>query len=446
MLFLTAVVFEVRASSDLPELGENSQLNIEYEYQLGRSVYKRLLDRGLIETHPLLNRYINDMGARLLSGIDNRVREYNFFIVRDDAVNAFALPGGYIGINRGLIEASQTEHQLASVMAHEIAHVRLRHGLDLLEKSRGVSSAAILATLAGLLLGGVDSQVGAAVLYGGVAGSQQSLVNFTRENEYEADRYGVELMQTAGFDARGMAEFFEILSQLSGNSELGNIEYLRTHPVSSNRVAEAQNRARNQGITVTRLEDFPLFKDFLQYVSRDHLPDQGSQYLRSLAAIQAADYQRAHQQLSGLYQQDSENIWYSIAYAETLEHLGQEDNAELVYRRLLDIFPGDYVLSMRLLRLLRLSHQNHSALVIARDLENRYPLRRQVYFELSEIYEALQRPALRLMAEAEFHSLNGNPQQAVRLYDAVLNSNDADLATESIAREKRSLLLDKLQQ
>ncbi|MEM7562489.1 MAG: tetratricopeptide repeat protein, partial [Pseudomonadota bacterium] len=206
------------------------------------------------------------------------------------------------------------------------------------------------------------------------------------------------------------------------------------------------SRARNRGVVATQLKDFPLFKDFLQYVSRDHLPDKGSLYLRSLAAIQSADYERAHRQLSDLYRSDSENIWYSIAYAETLEHLGQEDRAELVYRRLLDIFPGDYVLSMRLLRLLKLSNRNQSALVIARDLENRYPQRRQVFFQLSEIYQSLGRAALQRMAEAEFHSLNGNPQQAIRLYDAVLKSDDVDLATESIAREKRFLLLDKLQQ
>ena len=130
------------------------------------------MQKGLIETDPLLDQYINDLGFRLLAGIDNRVRDYRFFIVRDDAVNAFALPGGFIGINRGLIRKSLTQHQLASVLAHEIAHVELRHGLDLMQKGRSVSNAAVLAMLAGLLLGGVDSQVGAAVVYGSAAASQ----------------------------------------------------------------------------------------------------------------------------------------------------------------------------------------------------------------------------------------------------------------------------------
>ena len=433
----------VSGNSELPDLGENSQINIAYEYQLGGSFYRRLLAGGLVETHPLLDRYINDLGSRLLAGLENRAREYRFFIVRDDAVNAFALPGGFIGINRGLIAASRTQHQLASVMAHEIAHVRLRHGLDMMEKGQDLSSTTILAMLAGLLLGGVDSEVGAAVLYGSMAGSQQAMVNFTRENEYESDRLGVELLKTAGFDANGMAEFFEIIGKLSGNSEIGGIEYLRTHPVSANRIAEAMSRARNQGPVGDQLDDFYLFKDFLRYASSSHLPDKGSEFLRALSSIQAANFDRANLQLTTLYERNPENIWYSIAYAENLEHLKREEEAELVYRRLLDIFPGDYILSMRLLKLLKLAGRNQSALVIARDIENRFPQDQKIYFELSEIYLSLKRPALRLMAEAEFHSLNGNSRQAIKLYDEILKSDNVDLATESIAREKRLQLLDK---
>ncbi len=442
MVFLL-LCSQVFAGSELPALADNSRFSIERETRLGRSVYDRLQERGLIETHPLLDRYINDLGFRLLAGIDNRVRDYRFFIVRDDSINAFALPGGYIGINRGLIMQARTQHQLASVMAHEIAHVRLTHGLDMMEKSSELSSKAILSMLAGLLLGGVNSEVGAAVLYGGLAGTQQAMVNFTRENEYEADRIGMDLLHGAQFDPNGMVEFFGIMSKLSGSSEIGNIEYLRTHPLGSNRIAEAVNRARNLGSGANQVDNYLLFKDYLRYSSNDYLPDLGSDFLRALALIRAADYTGADNRLSELYHRDNENIWYSIAFAENLEQLGRESEAELVYRRLLDIFPGDYVLSMRLLRLLKLEDRNQSALVIARGLENRFPEDKQVYFELSEIYQSLQRPALRLMAQAEFHRITGNPRQAIKLYDQVLKSPDADLTTESKAREKRLILLQQ---
>ena len=431
------------ASTELPSLGENSTINIERETQLGRSVYEKLLARGYIETDPLLDRYINDLGFRLLAGLDNRLRDYRFFIIRDNAVNAFALPGGFIGVNRGLIMQARTQHQLASVLAHEIAHVRLRHGMDMMEKSKGLNTAAILSMLAGLLLGSVDSEVGSAVLFGGIAGTQQAMINYTRENEYEADRLGMQLMYGGQFDPNGMVEFFTIMTQLSGSSEIGNIEYLRTHPVGVNRIAEAAGRVDKNARGADQVDDYPLFKDYLQFVSSDHLPVAGSQFLRALASIQAGEYQRADALLDRLYNQDNENIWYSIAFAVNLEHLGREAEAELVYRRLLDIFPGDYILSMRLLGLLKLAGRYQSALVIARGLEIEFPENQQVYFELSEIYQALNRPALQMMAEAEFHRITGNRLQAIKLYDQVLVSPDADHATESKAREKRLLLLER---
>ena len=431
------------ANSELPSLGEDSIINIEREQNLGRSFYERLLEKGLVETQPLLDRYINDIGIRLLAGIDNRVREYRFFIVRDDAVNAFAVPGGYIGINRGLIRQARTQHQLASVIAHEIAHVRLRHGLEMMEKGRDLSNTALLATLAGILLGAtVDSQAGAAVAFGGAAGAQQSIINFTRENEYEADRVGIGLMKTAGFDPRGTVEFFEIMTGLTGTSGFANIEYLRTHPLGSNRIAEAAARAQNSPPAGQQVEDYQLFKDYLYYTSSDHLPDQGSPYLRALVSVQSGDYQRADERLGKLYDENSENIWYGIAYAENLEQLNRKAEAEKVYRHLLDIFPGDFAISMRLLKIHKRLGQGDQALEIARDLEIRFPEERQVYFELSEIYEILHKPALRLMAQAEYHRLAGNPEQAIRLYDEILRSSNVDLATESKAREKRLILLE----
>jgi len=440
-LIFTLPSFTASPSTELPSLGENSAINIERETQLGNSVYEKLLTRGYIETDPLLDRYINDLGFRLLAGLDNRMRDYRFFIIRDDAVNAFALPGGYIGVNRGLIREARTQHQLASVLAHEIAHVRLRHGMDMMEKGQGLNTAAILSMVAGLLLGTVDSEVGQAVLFGGLAGTQQAMINYTRENEYEADRIGMELMYGGQFDPKGMVEFFTIMTQLSGSSEIGNIEYLRTHPVGANRIAEAAGRVNEGARGANQVDDYPLFKDYLQFVSSDHLPDEGSQFLRALASIQAGEYQRADALLGDLYNRDNENIWYSIAFAVNLEHLRREAEAELVYRRLLDIFPGDYILSMRLLGLLKLAGRYQSALVIARSLEIDFPENQQVYFQLSEIYQALHRPALQMMAEAEFHRITGNPQQAIKLYDQVLVSADVDHATESKAREKRLLLL-----
>ena len=436
---LVLVAGVTAAASELPSLGENAAFNVARETRLGRSVYDRLLSAGVVETNPLLDRYINDLGFRLLAGVENRVREYRFFILRDDSVNAFALPGGFIGVNRGLIMQARSQHQLASVLAHEIAHVELMHGMESLQKSSELSNAALLTMLAGLVLSSVDPQAGSAVLFGGAAGSQQAMINFTRENEYEADRVGVNLMHHAQFDPAGMVEFFEIMTQLSGS---GGIEYLRTHPVNNNRVAEAMARVSSLPPGRDQVDDYSLFKDYLLFSSQDHLAEEGSEFRRALALVKKADYKVADPRLAALYESDNENIWYSVVYAENLEQLGRAKAAEEIYHHLLAIFPGDYVLSMHLLRLCKDEGRYQAALDIARQLEIDYPQERQVYFELSEIYDALGRPVLRLMAQAEFHRIAGNPKQAIRLYDQVLQTEGADPATVSRAREKRLLLLE----
>lgn len=438
-LFL--VLFSIHASSivyadgELPQLGENAVFNIEQEAAIGRQVYQQLLERGLIETHPLLDRYINDLGARLLSVVDNRVRDYRFFIVRDSSINAFALPGGYIGINVGLILRAKTQHQLASVLAHEIAHVRLRHGMKLMEKAEGVSNATILTILAGLLAGG-GSDLGAALVYGGVAGGQQAMINYTRDFEYEADRIGISLLQGADFDGRGMVEFFTLLAKASDNSSVQNIEYLRTHPVSDNRISETEARLRPFSIHLSAPDYFSLFQDYLLYIGSENQGLSGSLFRQALTKIKSGNEKSASALLKTLYQQEGDNFWYGYVYAENLEFIKQQKKAEQVYRQLLEIYPDDFIVSLNLMRLLKTTGRLDAALSIARQLENRYPRNKAVYFELVDIYQQLDESLLKMMAQADYHRLSGYPDQAIRLYGKILGSPEIDLVTESKVKEK----------
>jgi len=439
ILFLVLGMFllsPVQGSESLPLLGENASINIEQERRIGAEFYQRLLDQGVIETNPILNQYLNDLGARLLSGIENRVRDYTFFIVKDFGINAFAVPGGFIGVNIGLISHAQNQDQLASVLAHEIAHVRLTHSLQLMQKSSGVSKASMLAILAGLVLGGHNSELGSALVFGSAAGGQQAMINFTRENEYEADRLGIQLLQNGNFDTQGMVDFFKVMQRFAGSSEFQNIEYLRTHPVHTNRISEAQNRVKLVDRGLLDPDYFPMFKDYLEYFSSDRLETSGSNYRKALAQINVGKFELADRSLRQLYQQDSENIWYGYAFAENLEYLGQRHQAERVYRRLLEIFPDEFALSLRLIRLLKSEGEFESALVIARRLERGNSDNKSVYIELAEIYQKLKRPVFGMMAEAEYHRLSANPTLAIKLYNSVINSTEADVATKSRARAK----------
>ncbi|MFV2032142.1 MAG: M48 family metalloprotease [Gammaproteobacteria bacterium] len=440
-VFLTpAYPLSALADQDLPQLGENAIVNIEWEKALGEKFYLQLLAQGVVETDPMLDRYINELGARLLSGLSRRVRDYRFFIVKDMGVNAFAVPGGYIGVNIGLINLARNSQQLASVLAHEIAHVRLMHSLRLMEKASSVSGKALLSLLAGILLSGANPEVGAAMVYGSVAGSQQSVINFTRENEYEADRLGIDLLQNAGFDANGMVEFFKIMQRQACNTGFQGIEYLRTHPVHANRISEAEARIRPEALPRQNDIYYPMFRDYLHYVSSDPQEVGGSQFHAALAIVKLGQYEAANRILAKLHQQDGENIWYGYTLAENLESLDRPGEAEKIYRQMLEIYPGDYVLSLRLARLLKTSGQYAAALEIARTLEINYPQEQAVFYELTGIYKQLGQTVFSLMSEAEYHRLAGNRGRALQLYDEILNSAETDFATESRVREKRALI------
>ena len=246
-----------QGANDLPDIGSgaNSTLTINDEYQLGLMVVRGLRDQGLILEDPEVSDYIQNLGSKIAAQIQDSEQRFTFFVVREGNINAFALPGGFIGVNYGLITATANESQLASVIAHEIAHVTQRHIARAIQAQgrQGLASAAALlaAILIGMTTGASDAvQAGIAIAQGTAA---QAQINFTRSNEYEADRIGISYLAAAGFDPQGMPDFFETLSRRSGLAGAQVPEFLRTHPVTANRVAETRERA-GQIRTIVRQE------------------------------------------------------------------------------------------------------------------------------------------------------------------------------------------------
>ncbi len=197
--------------------------------------------------------------------------------MKDERINAFALPGGYIGVNSGLLLASETESELAGVLAHEISHVTQRHIARAAYDSQRTSIMSMAAMLAALVLGAA-SDMGGDAMQGVVTASQalaaQRQINFTRAHEHEADRVGIELLSGAGFDPYGMASFFEKLGRRYGGSSQYVPEMLLTHPVSADRVAEARERARQlPAVTHTSSPTYALAK---AQIGRAECADTGS--------------------------------------------------------------------------------------------------------------------------------------------------------------------------
>lgn len=232
---------------DLPDIGSpgNSVLSREKELQIGRSIYRSLVDTDRVMDDPEVHEYLQDVGMKLAVQAQDGDFRFTFFVVNDPAINAFALPGGYVGVHSGLILATESESELAGVLAHEISHVTQRHISRAVFANQRSSILTMAAMLGAILLGAVggsgDAITGAIATAQGIAAQQQ--INFTRSNEYEADRVGVGVLAAAGFDPLGMPAFFETLARQTGPLASQAPEFLRTHPVTVNRIAETRERA-----------------------------------------------------------------------------------------------------------------------------------------------------------------------------------------------------------
>jgi predicted Zn-dependent protease len=358
----------VVADDELPDIGSpaDTVLSRDKELQIGRAIYKSLRDAGHVITDPEIQEYIQDVGQKLAAHATDNGQRFRFFVVDDPAINAFALPGGYIGIHSGLLLATQTESELAGVLAHEISHVTQRHISRAIFANQRASILTMAALLGAILLGAAtgsdDALQGAVVAAQGAAAQQQ--INFTRSNEYEADRVGVGLLASAGFDPMGMPSFFETLARQTGPLASGAPEFLRTHPVTVNRIAETRDRAARyparevtdaSGYSLTRarllLLASPTPEAALKRFRADmddprRVDDPGTEYGAALAQLQLGDFAGARAAFQALRDRNPSTIPFHTGLAMAQMGLKREAEAFRTYERAMALFPRNVPLTI----------------------------------------------------------------------------------------------------
>jgi len=322
-------------AENLPDIGDTagSILTPADERQIGAQFYRQLQQSVTILDDPEVNQYLRSLGLSLVSNSDDPFQPYRFFIVEDASINAFAAPGGYIGIHSGLIFASRNEGELASVLAHEIAHITQRHiarAIEARTKSAPLNTAALLAAI--LLGASGNGQAATAAAAASVAGSAQSSINFTRANEKEADRTGITILARAGIDPSAMPDFFSRLEQVSRVNKSALPEFLRTHPVTQSRIADSRARA-DQYTEVGRKDSnyFQLIKARLRVLLADNKDRNlrqfkseadkkdartATQYGYALALTNSGHYREARDLLNKLLAQSPDQSHYVSALAE----------------------------------------------------------------------------------------------------------------------------------
>lgn len=375
----------------------DSALSPIEERRLGAAFMRQIRARLPLVRDARVDEYVQGLGERLALAATRdgegaaRGEDFTFFVVDDPQVNAFAIPGGYVGLYVGLIQAMTREEQLAGVVAHEVAHVTQRHHARAFAIGQRSSMSTAATILAAILIGAASPEAGQAALAAGLAASQQRAINFTRANEVEADRIGIEILANADYDPEAMAESFRILRRKNRLNTAGlQLEYLRTHPLDDNRVAEAADRAAAlPDRPAAPPLDFQLFKARLLALTAE---DRGAMrrefaasrsrayasYGLATLALGDGDARAARAAIAELLEVAPGHPWTAFAEAELLEVEGEVDAALERAAELDALYPGRYSIVERRLEWLVDTRRLEEAEAVAnrylRDVDSPNPL------------------------------------------------------------------------
>jgi len=432
----------------LPDMGASADtiLSRKEEEDYARAMVRQMRAYDVLNEDPLINAYFQDMGYRLVAHSDRTNKPFTFVVINLPVVNAFAAPGGVVALYSGLILTADDEHEVAGVLAHEVAHITQQHLYRAIESQKAMTIPLALAMVGLVLAGGGSGEAIQGALLGGQAAAMQAQIYFTRQNEVEADRIGIQTLSQAGYDPRGMGEFFEKMSRLTRSAGAGPAEFLRTHPVNTSRIAEAQNRAQNMPLPeATSGKDFYLVQARLRAMSEEYVDTalKFFEHRRSRADLgpaeqDALDYgtaialqrkgqlDEARKILLSLMDRD-QHLAYEIQLANLEVESGQVEDAVQRLGDLYHSFPGNHAISMEYsAALLRNGDKARAdtASVILRQQALKHPTDPNLYALYARASNTAGDMVRAQEAIAESYYLRGGSQEAVVQLQRLSQSDD----------------------
>ncbi len=435
---------------DLPDMGAsaNTILSKAEEAEYAKALLMQMRAYEVLNEDPIISAYFEDMGFRLAAHSDRPDKAFTFVVLNQPIVNAFAAPGGVIALYSGLILAADDENEVAGVLAHEIAHITQLHLYRAYENQQAMTIPIALAMLALVLVGGGGGEAIQGAVMGGQAASMQARIFFTRQNEYEADRIGISTLSRAGYDPAGMGEFFEKMGRISRAMGEGPPEYLRTHPVSVSRIAEAENRAANMPVPEpTDGREFYLVQARLRAMTSkspdealewfDHRMDRAdiSQaesdaifYGKAIALQKKGDYEEAGKLLKSLIDRQY-HVAYELQLADLDLESGNDNRAIDKLAGLYNSFPGNHAISMQYSRALLKSGDTAKAAIAAEVLRKQllsHPNDPQLYELYARSANIAGNRVKAKEAIAESYYLRGSVHEAAMQLQSLADDDDLD--------------------
>lgn len=421
-------------TDQLPDIGTSAgnTLSIGQELQMGDFYVRQLRGSAPLINDPLLVQYVNNLGMRLVSHANSVRTPFHFYLINNNDINAFAFFGGNVVLHSALFRYTDNESQLASVMAHEISHVTQRHLARAMEDQQRNAPLTWVGALGSILLAMASPQAGMAALTGTLAGTQQGMISFTQQNEQEADRIGIQVLQRSGFDPQAMPAFMEKLLDQSRYSTRPP-EILLTHPLPESRLSDARNRANQmRPMVVQSSEEFYMAKarimgmygpkdqaglvtDLFESWSRGNVREQkAAQYGRAVVAMDDKKYPEARQLLQPLLTAQPNNPWFLDLMTDI--DLGQNKSADAIKRlQNASNLRNNPVLQLNLANAMVEGNQPANAVTLLNRYTFNYPDDTNGWDILAQAQAALGNRDQELAARAEVMGLMGNLDQAISL-------------------------------
>lgn len=448
---------------ELPDMGDSSGTIITpaEEKELGEAFFRSLHSQVTINQDAEIQDYIESIGQKLVANSDGPSLPFHFFVVMENDINAFAGPGGYVGVNSGLIILTEAESELASVMAHEIAHVTQRHLYRAAEAAGRLSVPTMAATLAAILLGTQSPALGQAAIMAIMGSSVQFQIDFTRENEMEADRVGMQTLQESKYDPRSMPTFFERLQQSSRYYGKDVPEFLRTHPVTASRISDTRGRAETYPyrqypdslsyqlikakLRVIASNDDAGALNFFQSRLTQGTAEQRTvaRYGTGLIALKSQRYNDAETIFQGLAKQYPDQPHYATALARTALESKNYRVALARYQKLTDLFPNNEAIKFEYITALVRSGDSQTAKKSLSTLSYKTQ-KLPVYYELlAQVYNDLKQPAESHRYLAEYYYAMGQIQDAIFQIRLAQQSKGLNQHLLAILRERHDFFLNE---
>lgn len=454
------------ATQDLPDLGDIAQASFtaQEEKRLGESIMHDIRRDLSFNDDAELTDYLNTLGYRLVASSADARQEFEFFIIRDATLNAFAMPGGFIGVHTGLILAAQSESELAGVLAHEIAHVTQRHIARQISKQSQLSTMALAGLALALLASRVSSEAGQAAAIGAQAGAVASQLNYSRDFEREADRVGFQTLQRANFNVQGMPAFFERLQKNSRLLESSAPAYLRTHPLTGERIADMQNRVKDEAYRqIPDSMEFQLVRaklraelgspaDAVLYFEESlrekrFATEFAARYGYAVALARARNFPRAEREIGALRAQGRLPPMVAALSARVKRDAGDLAGARETLRDALLRYPDSRPLGYANIEAQQAGGLHQEALEAIVKKLRQYPTDARLFGMQAKSYAALGKRLSQHQAQAQLYVLQGSLPAAIGQLEMAQKSGDGDFyqmsSVDARLRELRAQLQEE---